>query len=126
MNSGMLILLGVSLAGMVGCIAPHAGAGRDADASVAGLRAEIEQVRTAFVELQTDVRAGRDVVSNDKWTLRLLGLGVLLLGLSYPVGKLVWVMSGRLGRTARYMVAAARAGLRSGHRSRATELIPKP
>lgn len=74
-----------------GCVQPVARAGRDADASIAAVRTEIRDVRAALVEMRTDFSAGRDVNQNDKWTLRLLGLGVLTLGLSYPVGKVVWL-----------------------------------
>lgn len=66
-------------------------AGRDADASISGLRAQVESMQTGLVAVQHELHAGRDVNTNDAWTLRLLGFGVLLLGLSYPVGKLVWL-----------------------------------
>jgi hypothetical protein len=89
------------------CVAPGARAGRDADASISGLRAEVRDMNAALVQLKTDVRAGRDVNTNDKWTLRLLGLGVLLLGLSYPIGKLLWLTTGAIQRKARWMVLAA-------------------
>lgn len=80
------------------CIAPHASAGRDADASISAVRAEIDRLDAALLSIRTDLRAGRDVNQNDKWTLRLLGLAVLLLGLSYPVGKLIWIrLSGLRG-----------------------------
>jgi len=90
-----------------GCVAHGTSAGRDADASIAGLRADVREMNTALVQLKTDVHAGRDVNTNDKWTLRLLGLGVMLLGLSYPIGKLVWILSGAIQRKARWVVLAA-------------------
>jgi hypothetical protein len=89
------------------CVAHGTTAGRDADASIAGLRAEVREMNAAMVQLKTDIRAGRDVNTNDKWTLRLLGLGVMLLGLSYPIGKMLWLASGTLHRKARWMVLAA-------------------
>ncbi len=73
------------------CVATGASGGRDADASVSGIRAEVKELSAALVDLRTDLRAGRDVNNNDTWTLRLLGLGLMLMGLSYPVGKLVWI-----------------------------------
>lgn len=89
------------------CIAPAARAGRDADASISGLRADVNEMNTALVQLETDVHAGRDVNTNDKWTFRLLGLGVMLLGLSYPIGKFVWLATGAIQRKARWMVLSA-------------------
>ncbi len=76
------------------CVYPAAVAGGDADASVAALRTELKGVSAALVQMRTDLTAGRDIQTNDPWTLRLLGVGLLLLGLSYPVGKLVWTTLG--------------------------------
>lgn len=84
----------------LGCIAPAARAGRDADSSIAGIRAEIRELSTAFAQIETKQSAGRDVNQNDNWTMRLLGLGTLLLGLSYPIGKIVWLASSALSRRA--------------------------
>lgn len=92
---------------MISCVAHGTSAGRDADASISGLRADVHEMNAALVQLKTDVRAGRDVNTNDKWTLRLLGLGVLLLGLSYPIGKFVWLATGAIQRKARWMVLSA-------------------
>lgn len=78
-----------------------AAAGGDADASVAALRAQLRDVQAGMVAMRNELHAGRDVNTNDAWTLRLLGCGVLLLGLSYPVGKLVWLAALGLGRRAR-------------------------
>ena len=89
------------------CVAHDTNAGRDADASIAGIRAEVRDMNAALVQLKTDIRAGRDVNTNDKWTLRLLGLGVLLLGLSYPVGKILWLATGAIQRKARWRVMSA-------------------
>ncbi len=76
-------------------------AGGDADASVAAVRAQLRDVQSGLVAMRNELHAGRDVNTNDAWTLRLLGCGVLLLGLSYPVGKLVWLAALGLGRRAR-------------------------
>lgn len=92
---------------LAGCIAHGTSAGRDADASISGIRADVREMNAAMVQLKTDVRAGRDVNTNDKWTLRLLGLGVMLLGLSYPIGKMLWLATGAIQRKARWMVLAA-------------------
>jgi hypothetical protein len=87
------------------CVHPAAVAGGDADASIAALRTELKGVSAALVQMRTDLTAGRDIQTNDPWTLRLLGAGLLLLGLSYPVGKLVWTTLG--GDRLRYGVADA-------------------
>ncbi len=97
----VLICLGAS------CVSPGARAGRDSDASISGLRADVNELNAALVQLKSDVHAGHDVNTNDKWTLRLLGLGVLLLGLSYPIGKFVWLATGAVQRKARWMVLSA-------------------
>ncbi len=83
-----------------GCIHPAARAGRDADSSIAGIRADVRELSTALAQFKTEQSAGRDVNQNDKWTMRLLGLGTLLLGLSYPIGKIVWLASTALSRRA--------------------------
>lgn len=84
-----------------GCIQPAAHAGRDADSSIAGIRTEVRELSTALAQFKTEQSAGRDVNQNDNWTLRLLGLGVLLMGLSYPVGKIVWLATSALSRRTR-------------------------
>jgi outer membrane murein-binding lipoprotein Lpp len=89
------------------CVAHGTTAGRDADASIAAVRADVREINAAMVQLKTDIRAGRDVNTNDKWTLRLLGLGVMLLGLSYPIGKMLWLAPGAIQRRARWVVLAA-------------------
>lgn len=124
-------ILTVAMLGGASCIAPQASAGRDADASVAVLRGQVEEMRAALVDAQShisagrdadasiaglrgqidglqmglvavrnEMHAGRDVNTNVAWTLRLLGLGVLVLGLSYPVGKMVWLAVVTLRRKA--------------------------
>ncbi len=85
----------------VNCVQPGARAGRDADASIAGVRAEVHEMNSALAQMKSEQTAGHDVNQNDKWTLRLLGLGVLMLGLSYPIGKIVWIASIALSRRAR-------------------------
>lgn len=70
------------------------------------------QIGLALVSQQQDFTAGRDVQNYDPWTLRLqalapwlvLGLGILL---SYPVGKGLWLLSGKV-------TAAAVRGRRNG------------
>jgi hypothetical protein len=42
--------------------------------------------------------AHTDQSSNDKWTMRLLAGGAVLAAISYPVGKLVWVILGAVGK----------------------------
>lgn len=76
---------------LTSCAAPGARAGRDADSSVAGIRTEIDRLDAALLSIRSEMHAGRDVNQNDKWTLRLLGFAVMLLGLSYPVGKIIWI-----------------------------------
>ena len=78
---------------LASCVHHAAEAGVNADASIAGVRAQIGELNTALAQVRTELTAGRDVNQNDKWTLRLLGLGVLILGLSYPIGKFVWLTS---------------------------------
>lgn len=73
------------------CIMPHANAGQDADASVSAVRAEVREMSNTLARFESDMHAGGDISANDAWTLRLLGLGVMLLGLSYPIGKIVWL-----------------------------------
>ncbi len=85
----------------VNCVHPTARAGRDADASISGVRADVRELNTALAQMKSEQTAGRDVNQNDKWTLRLLGLGVLMLGLSYPIGKIVWIATVALSRRAR-------------------------
>jgi len=111
MHRKLIFSLSILSAGSLhGCVAPHAQAGANADASISAVRASVDHVRAALVELRSDIRAGRDVNTNDKWTLRLLGLGVLLLGLSYPLGKIVWLTSAALRKKAQWvMIAASRA-----------------
>jgi len=87
-----------------GCIR---GAADQADASTSAFRAEIGELSAALGSVRSELRAGRDVNQNDKWTLRLLGLGVLMLGLSYPVGKIIWLASGLVHRKARWMILSA-------------------
>lgn len=86
-----VVLFAVAAGPFVGCISPHAHAGRDADASISGIRAEVQEMSAALAKFETRLNAGGDISTNDAWTLRLLGLGVMLLGLSYPVGKIVWL-----------------------------------
>jgi hypothetical protein len=71
---------------------------RDADASIAGVRSTIQELNAALLQVQSELRAGGDVNQNDKWTLRLLGLGVLMLGLCYPVGKIIWIATTAVAR----------------------------
>lgn len=78
---------------LCGCVHHAADAGMNADASIAGIRAQVGDMNTALAQIRSELHAGGDVNQNDKWTLRLLGLGVLMLGLSYPVGKIVWIAS---------------------------------
>lgn len=62
-------------------------------------RAEIEarvQAQAAGWLSQQDQRAGRDLRSNDGWWIGLMVLGLILLGLSYPVGKLIWLWGSRM------------------------------
>ncbi|GJQ27144.1 MAG: hypothetical protein HBSAPP02_21760 [Phycisphaerae bacterium] len=98
----------------VGCVHPAAVAGGEADASISALRMELKGVSAALVQMRTDLKAGRDIQTNDPWTLRLLGAGLLLLGLSYPVGKLVWTKLGgdrlRRGGTDSWPLARPRSG----------------
>ena len=82
------------------CLAHETTAGADADSSIAAVRTQIRDLSTALVQVKTDLRAGGDVNQNDKWTLRLLGAGVLLLGLSYPIGKVVWLATLAVSRRA--------------------------
>jgi hypothetical protein len=79
----------------------------NADASIAGIRAQVGELNTALAQVRTELHAGGDVNQNDKWTLRLLGLGVLMLGLSYPIGKIVWLASTAVTRRASGRAAAA-------------------
>jgi hypothetical protein len=92
-------LLRASLFALLHCSCIHP-AGRDVDASLSGVRADVRELSAALWQVRSELRAGGDVNQNDKWTLRLLGLGVLMLGLSYPVGKVVWLASTSLGRRA--------------------------
>ena len=77
--------------GICGCVHPVATAGRDADASIAAFCASLQDLNAALVQARTDIRAGGNVQQNDPWTMRLLGLGLMVMGLSYPVGKLLWI-----------------------------------
>jgi hypothetical protein len=90
----------MSLTSSVGCLAHGATAGRDADASIAGARMTLHDFNAALADIETRLEAGRDILHNDNWTVRLLGLGVLLLGLSYPVGKIVWIAAVAVSRRA--------------------------
>jgi len=56
-------------------------------AAVVGFHNEIEQ------------RAARDAVNNDTFTFRLMAGGLVLLGLTYPTGKLVWLLTHKSLRT---------------------------
>ena len=80
------------------CVRPAAFAGTEADASINGFRAELRDFNAALMQVRTDLRAGGDVNQNDKWTLRLLGLGVSVLGLTYPVGKIIWIATSAVAR----------------------------
>ena len=95
-----LFVAGVFLISSAGCLGPTSWAGRDSDASVSVLRGEIRELIAAVAVIRTDMHAGRDVNENDKWTMRLLGLGVLMLGLSYPIGKIVWIATSAAARRA--------------------------
>jgi len=86
---GMSVGAGVLLS--AGCVAPHSGAGRDSDASISAVRTQVRDITNALASIESDLRAGGDISTNDAWTLRLLGLGVMLLGLSYPTGKILWL-----------------------------------
>lgn len=92
---------------MIGCLSPQSHGGRDADASIAGIRAEVREMSAALAKFETRLNAGGDISTNDAWTLRLLGLGIMLLGLSYPVGKIVWLAIIALRRKTDEAVGAA-------------------
>jgi hypothetical protein len=74
-----------------GCVHPFAAAGRDADSGISAFRTNMRDLNAALVQARTDIHAGENVQQNDPWTMRLLGLGIMVLGLSYPVGKLIWI-----------------------------------
>lgn len=61
----------------------------------AGIKTKIENNRE-FTETLV-MQAKRDAIStvNDKWTFRILGIGLTILGLSYPVGKMFWLWSAK-------------------------------
>lgn len=93
-QSGLVIIkivLGMGALGSAGCVAPHSGAGHDSDASISAVRTQVRDITNALASIESDLRAGGDISTNDAWTLRLLGLGVMLLGLSYPTGKILWL-----------------------------------
>jgi hypothetical protein len=96
------------------CVRHGAEAGVDADSSIAALRVQVEDLNSALVQWHSTVSAGGNIHQNDDWTLRLLGLGLVLMGLSYPVGKLVWLISGNLQRKARWLVLSASRSRRAG------------
>ncbi|GMU34910.1 MAG: hypothetical protein AMXMBFR20_27820 [Planctomycetia bacterium] len=83
--------MGMGVLGSAGCVAPHSGAGHDSDASISAVRTQVRDITNALASIESDLRAGGDISTNDAWTLRLLGLGVMLLGLSYPTGKILWL-----------------------------------
>lgn len=91
---GLVILkigLGMGVVSGAGCVAPRSGAGHDSDASISAVRTQVRDITNALASIESDLRAGGDISTNDAWTLRLLGLGVMLLGLSYPTGKILWL-----------------------------------
>ena len=85
------VSLGVIVVMSAGCVAPHSGAGHDSDASISAVRTQVRDITNALASIESDLRAGGDISTNDACTLRLLGLGVMLLGLSYPTGKILWL-----------------------------------
>ena len=63
------------------------------------------------VETNTATASGRDSNINDRWTMRILAAGIIL---SYPIGKVGWLVSGwaRAKVANRGIRAAARGRLK--------------
>lgn len=130
---GSLLAVAAILSGL-SCVGSGARAGGNADASIAGIRADVRELNTALLQVRSELRAGGDVNQNDKWTLRLLGLGVLVMGLSYPVGKIIWIATStvaRRGPTSAVPVAPPPVGIandflafRERHTCRADTVVP--
>lgn len=63
-------------------------------AAVASLDKKVSRVEQSGSGNSTRI----DNSTVDRWAVRLLVSGCVLLGLTYPLGKLLWLMSGRLKR----------------------------
>lgn len=82
----------------------------DLAAGVAAIRAEIsahteatvaavrdESRRTAETTQKAILAVNRtDNSTHDRWESRLLAAGFVILALSYPIGKLIWITGGKL------------------------------
>lgn len=80
-----------------------------------GLKAEVTALR-AKLEINT---GGGDV--NEPVTGWILAGGFVLLSLSYPVGKLVWLFTGRASRVADRAADAIARRIRNGPKSEGSE-----
>lgn len=65
-------------------------------ADLAVIKAQADEINALQVQLNDLSIKARDIKnltteSNDKWTLRLMAVGLVIMGLSYPVGKIVWI-----------------------------------
>lgn len=56
------------------------------------------EAKIADLSKQVAQNAGRDSRYNDDMTFRMAVSGLILLGLSYPIGKLVWLIGRRAKR----------------------------
>lgn len=95
-GTGLWFLLTAGCVG--GCVSTDSG--RD----MTGIKSTIagfEQRNAVKVENTRKIVA-RDIKENtDAVLMRILGVGFVLMGLSYPIGKLVWCMGHKTIKTAR-------------------------
>lgn len=96
-----------------GCIESNAkvqqnGDGNDADTSLVQLKGEMRAGRDVTLarlfdlnkETETNMRdyvnkeIDKSVRNGDAWSERLAILGIIAVGASYPIGKLVWIIAG--------------------------------
>lgn len=70
--------------------------GRDVNQGVAEVTFS-PRMETALAQLKTKIENSRGIIAsniNDVWTMRILAGAGALLGLSYPVGKIIWLVFG--------------------------------
>jgi hypothetical protein len=92
-----LLLPSALLAGWlpVGCAAGN----RAELEAIAAVASKVQEVNSTVGSVQAGVATiGSNVQTNDAWTLRLMAGGGALLLLTYPVGKLIWLVTGKLRR----------------------------
>lgn len=75
-------------------------AGGDAatDASVAAVRLQVEDLGVQVAAVAHSLKIGDIQVNNDPIVSWVMAGGLVLMGLCYPIGKLVWLLTGAAGR----------------------------